>query len=149
MIVALFTGCMLAAVLWLIAVIHLYWGLGGVWPAADEAALARAVIGTPKVAAMPGLVPCALVALLLLAAGCWPLAVLGLFTPPLLSSGMVAAAGYLLALVFLARGVAAYVPTFRALAPEQPFARYDRRFYAPLCLLLGAGFLVLLNPGAL
>ena len=29
------------------------------------------------------------------------------------------------------------------LAPEQPFARLDLRLYSPLCLLVGAGFIVL------
>jgi hypothetical protein len=48
------------------------------------------------------------------------------------------------ALAFLGRGIAAYTPAFRRLVPEEPFATYDKRLYAPLCLFLGAGFLILL-----
>jgi len=36
------------------------------------------------------------------------------------------------------RGFAAYTPGFRALPPEEPLATYDRRYHAPLCLILAA-----------
>jgi hypothetical protein len=53
------------------------------------------------------------------------------------------AAGLAVAFVFFARGVAAYVPTWRALVPQEPFASLDRRYYWPLCLVIGAGFTLL------
>ena len=49
----------------------------------------------------------------------------------------------MIGLAFLARGILGFMPWWRRLAPEQPFARLDRRFYSPLCLLIAAGFLVL------
>ena len=52
-------------------------------------------------------------------------------------------ASMLIALVFLGRGIAGFTPWWRRLAPEQPFARLDVRYYSPLCLLIGLGFAVL------
>ena len=49
----------------------------------------------------------------------------------------------LLALVFLARGVLGYTAGWRARFPTEPFATLDRKNYSPLCLVLGAGFLIL------
>ena len=55
---------------------------------------------------------------------------------------MLAGAG--IATVFLARGVAGYVPAWRRLQSAEPFTTLDRRYYAPLCLALGTGFLIIL-----
>ena len=33
------------------------------------------------------------------------------------------------------------MPTFERALPEQPFLRLNRRFYSPLCVLIGLGFL--------
>jgi len=46
-----------------------------------------------------------------------------------------------LALVFLGRGVEGYLPAMAK--AEQPFPQLNRRYYSPLCLVLGLGFLVL------
>ena len=47
------------------------------------------------------------------------------------------------AAVFAARGAVGYITVWARLTPEEPFRSYDRRYYAPLCLLLGAGFAAL------
>ncbi len=122
---------LLSSVLVLLSALHLLWAIGYWFPIADEAALARAVVGRPEVRRMPGAVPCALVVVALFFAAAVPL------FPP--SPFRVVALGGLAA-VFLARGIAAYLPAWRRLLPEQPFARLDRMVYGPLCLLLGAGF---------
>jgi uncharacterized membrane protein len=49
--------------------------------------------------------------------------------------------------VFLLRGVAGFLPAWRRLHPREPFASYDRRYYSPLCLLIAAGYAVLLLQG--
>jgi hypothetical protein len=51
--------------------------------------------------------------------------------------------GFAAGAVFLGRGLAAYIPAWRRVTPEQPFARLDQIAYGPLCLALGAGFLLL------
>lgn len=123
-----------------IALWHVAWALGVTWPFGNERDLARAVVGSPSIKRMPGTASCLAVALALAAAAAWPWAGgLGVLHP-------VGLAG--LASVFLARGAASYVPPLRRLAPEEPFATYDRRLYAPLCLTLGAGFAALLMGAA-
>ena len=124
----------LSAVLVVVAAFHLCWSLG-VWvPAGDEARLARAVYGTQGVERMPGPVACSLVTVALLFAAAWPWFPDGWLT----RLGLV-----VLTLVFVGRGMVAYTSFWRRLAPTEPFATLDRRFYAPLCLILGAGFLIL------
>jgi hypothetical protein len=55
-----------------------------------------------------------------------------------------ALAGYGLAIVFLGRGIAAYLEAFRQHFSEEPFATLDRKLYGPLCIFIGLGFGTLL-----
>ena len=133
---------MLTAALLLIAVTHAAWGVGIVRPAADETSLARTVVGAKGVTRMPSPVACFSVAVVLLAIACWPLWRVGMIGSPLperpsLLAGSAIAGG------LAARGFASYVPAWRRLVPEEPFATLDRALYGPLCLLLAAGFAVL------
>ena len=120
-----------------IALLHLAWGLGLPWPAADETQRVATVIGMRGVTRMPGLVPClgVCVALLTVAALAWR----QVKAPGLLPQLAVLAA----AAVFLVRGVAVWTPFWRALTPQQPFARLDVLVYGPLCMALGAGLVVI------
>ena len=123
-----------------IALWHVAWALGSTWPYATERELARAVVGSRGVKRMPGTPLCLAVAAALAAAAAWPwLGGLGFLYP--LGLGVIA-------VVFLARGAASYVPAARRFGPEEPFATNDRRFYGPLCLALGAGFAALLARAA-
>ncbi len=124
----------LSAVLVAIAALHALWGSGIWWPIRDEEALARAAVGARGVTRMPGPIPCFLVvlALLLLAVSPW-------LPAGILRSLIMWAA----AVVFIGRGGLAYVPFWRRMTPEQPFARNDTRYYGPLCLAIGAGFVSL------
>ena len=128
------TALVLSAILVVLAAIHLLWALGYWFPLHDEAALARAVIGTRGVTRMPGAVPTALVTVALLFAAAWP------WLPPsgLRTAGLAAATA-----VFLARGAASYLPAWRRRLPEEPFATLARRRYGPICLALGIGYLFL------
>ncbi|SMH33885.1 DUF3995 domain-containing protein [Mesorhizobium australicum] len=132
----------LTVVLTFVAGLHVYWGIGGVWPGTDQRSLARAVVGFRGVDATPSPTACFAVAACLVLAALWPAALAGLFASPFQLAGLVAGA-VMLALVFLARGIAGFTPAWRRLTPEEPFATNDRRFFSPLCLALGAGFLVL------
>lgn len=138
----------IATVLVAIATLHLYWGLGGVWPGTDEKSCARAVVGFRGVERMPPPAAALAVAGALVAAALLALALAGVFSsalpPVLLMAGACTAA-----LVFLARGIAGFTPAWRGLAPEMPFARNDVRYFSPLCLALGGGFTVLILQGVL
>jgi hypothetical protein len=121
---------LLTLILGLIALIHLAWGFD-VWvPIRDEAQLARTVVGAKGVTRMPGTIPCLSVVagLLIIIAALW--------MPHILVARVVL---WVAAFVFLVRGLIAYTKLWRKMTPEEPFATYDQRFYAPLCLVLAAG----------
>lgn len=129
----------LSFVLLLVTTLHVYWGIGGVWPGRDSESCARAVAGFRGMTEMPAPFACFAVAACLGLATLWPLALEGVFATPFSRPGLVAT-GFLIALIFLARGLAGFTPWWRRLTPEQPFARLDMRYYSPLCLVIGAGF---------
>lgn len=128
-------------VLSLISALHAYWACGGHWPGRDAASLSKTVIGAPGLEAMPPAGLTAVVAILIFVAGLMPL--MFVFSAPstlqakLAGTGMVVLAG-----IFLVRGMLAFAPIFRNRHPQQPFATLDRRFYGPLCLVIGVGFVL-------
>jgi hypothetical protein len=129
---------LLTLILGLIALIHLAWGFD-VWvPIRDEAQLARTVVGAKGVTRMPGTIPCLLVVagLVIIVAALW--------VPQMLVARVVL---WIAAFVFLGRGLIAYTKLWRKMTPEEPFATYDQRFYAPLCLVLAAGIFFTLIGG--
>lgn len=125
-----------------IAAMHLAWALGSSFPAADDQQLARMVTGFAHRDTMPPRIASAAVAISTLIAGCWALALGDVFPMPL-PSWLLGLGGGALSLVFLARGFATYLPAWRKLTPVRPFARLDRLYFGPLCILLGAGFAIL------
>jgi len=128
----------LTVVLAAIAALHAYWGFGGVWPGSDAADCARRTGGFRGARSMPGPAACFAVAAALAIAALIPI----FLTRQL---GMLALlAGVGVALVFLGRGVAGFTPAWRRLTPEQPFATLDVRYYSPVCLAIGAGFVALI-----
>ncbi|WP_312860515.1 DUF3995 domain-containing protein [Neoaquamicrobium sediminum] len=74
------------------------------------------------------------------------LALAGIVTLPL-PAALIRLGGLGAALVFLGRGIAGFTPAWRRITPEMPFARNDRLYFSPLCLLIGAGFTLLLIQG--
>ncbi|MCP4561924.1 MAG: DUF3995 domain-containing protein [Bosea sp.] len=133
----------LALLLAAVAALHAYWGRGGLWPAASEEELIATVIGNARARRMPSPGLCLLVALAIALTAIWPLLLMQI-------SGMAALrplillGGFAIMAVFLLRGIAGYLPVWRRLHPREPFASNDRRYYSPLCLLVAAGYAVLL-----
>jgi hypothetical protein len=131
-----------------IAALHAYWAAGGLWPGTSRAELATIVVGNPRMKDMPSGRLSALVALLIAGAAAWPL----LLEPAVrdhLAPILAAAGSWVLAAVFLLRGIAGFTATMAKRHSAEPFASYNRRFYSPLCLALGTCFLILaLNGGA-
>jgi hypothetical protein len=132
----------LSFVLLSITTLHIYWGIGGIWPGRDAASCAHAVVGFRGVDEMPTPFACFAVSACLGLATLWPMGLEGVFATPFPKAGL-AATSLLIALVFLARGIAGFTPWWRRLTPEQPFARLDLRYYSPLCLSIGLGFAIL------
>jgi hypothetical protein len=129
-------------VLTTIAAIHVAWGFGVRWPGKTEAELVTTVIGHRR-DTMPSPSQCYLAALAIFIPGAIALMLAGRVQTPL-PPWLVLLAGGAAALVFAGRGIAGYVPAWRARHSREPFASLDRHYYSPLCLLLAAGFLVIL-----
>lgn len=118
---------------------HLLWSFGRTWPIRDEKLLAQTVVGFRDIERMPPRLASFAVAVATLAAGILALAMAdhdgGGATLTLL--------GIPVAAVFLARGIIGYTSWWANQTPEPNFRLNDSRVYSPLCLFLGAGFVVL------
>ncbi len=125
--------------LMVVALAHFFWALGTSWPIGTELLLAQTVVGRAGVTRMPNRWLTLLVAVLLFAA-----AVVAMGLADHDDGGIVRTLlGALLAIIFVARGILGYTAGWRARFPVEPFATLDRKNYSPLCLWIGAGFLIL------
>ncbi|MFC4425313.1 DUF3995 domain-containing protein [Deinococcus navajonensis] len=123
---------LVALVLVGLALLHLAWGLGAVWPGRDPLDLAGKVVGTLDPGRMPSSVACFIVAAGLAgsAVSLTLLPVLGDRWPVL------RALGFAVGAVFLMRGVLGYLLP-RLSRTGLAFDRLNRLIYSPLCLVLG------------
>jgi glycerol uptake facilitator-like aquaporin len=122
-----------------ISLAHLLWSVGARWPIRDEKLLARAVIGSPGVQRMPPKIFSLGIGTSVLVA-----CVLALSLADHEGGGVtLTLVGVLLAAIFLARGIIGYTDWWKQRTPEEPFRTLDRKNYSPLCLGIGAIFLVL------
>lgn len=130
----------LSALLLALAALHLYWGLGGLWPGRDEADLVSRVVGS-RSAHMPSLLMSAQVAIALAAAAWIVAAHAG--APRFHIPGILWTVGFWSVFaVFLLRGAATYTPIFDY-AIGAPFYELNRLYYGPLCLAIAAAMAVL------
>jgi Protein of unknown function (DUF3995) len=132
-----------AGLLVAISALHVAWGFGVRWPRRDEQALAALVVGYNR-NRMPPPLQCFVAAGAILAAGVVVALVAGSVHLPI-APALVTLAGVGGTAVFAGRGVAGYLPAWRARFPRQPFATLDRRIYSPLCLAIAATCAVLLS----
>lgn len=135
-------GIAMFALLMAIALLHVAWGFGVVWPAKNERQLVSWVVGAKGVQKMPPRWLCVVTGI-----GIALFAFIALFlsnavTPPF-SRRWVNMLGMLCALAFLSRGLAGYFPSWRRRFPQQPFATFDQYSFAPLSLALAAGYAAL------
>ena len=121
------------------ALLHVYWGLGGLWPASSEPELVRTVIGITHQDHMPAMGMTLIVAALIFSAGGFA-ALRGILELDSLIFIRIPLAG--LALIFLLRGAATYFPGPLRDAAE-PFATLNTLYFSPLVLLIGCGFALL------
>lgn len=132
----------LCLVLGLTAALHLYWAVGGSWPAADREHLPATVIGTTSAAMPPaGLTLC--VAVLIAMAGVLPLIWTGAIDLPL-PRWLVGAGMGINVVIFLVRGLVPYSPLWQRFEVVEPFETLNRRYFSPLIIALGLGFLICL-----
>ncbi|MEL6366315.1 MAG: DUF3995 domain-containing protein [Pseudomonadota bacterium] len=132
-------------VLTAIAGLHAYWAIGGLWPGATEEELIRTVIGDPGFKRMPPAWMTFTVSGLLITAAFIGLSASGVAP---IGWGWLARIGATgVALVFLARGAATYRLPGVAAGLTEPFATYNIWLYSPLCIALGAGFVMVAAVG--
>lgn len=126
-----------AGILFVVAIVHAGWAFGMNWPAKDEQTLIKTVIGHPDIKKMPNRYLTLVVALAITLAGLCALVGAEVIMPPL-PNWMIDSALVILALIFAARGASSYVTDGPLGQRVEPFATLDRRYFAPLCLLLSA-----------
>ncbi|MFC4639402.1 DUF3995 domain-containing protein [Deinococcus hohokamensis] len=114
-----------------LALLHVAWGLGVVWPGRNPQDLAGKVVGSTEVGRMPLSFACFAVA-----AGLSGAAV-SLALLPHLGDGwpLLRVMGFAVAAVFLLRGLLGYILP-RLTRTGLPFDRLNRLIYSPLCLAL-------------
>jgi len=132
-----FSAILVVIVLLVIALLHLLWAAGSHWPAVDEKTLAKTVVGSAGIQKMPSRLASLIVAVVLAGAAHVVLAYAGLM-PGFMLFRMYRILLVAMILVFSFRGLAAYIPQWRAMTPEQPFARLDQTRYGPLCIVIAA-----------
>lgn len=130
-----FSAIAVAIVLLLISAVHVLWAAGSSWPANDEKTLARTVVGSKGIERMPPKLASLMVAIVMVGAVHVVLVTAGLM-PGFMLAQMYRILLVAMIIIFSARGLAAYVPSWRAMVPEQPFARFDQNYYSPLCLVI-------------
>ena len=125
----------LCVIMSVIASVHVYWAFGGIWPAKTRVQLADTVIGHQE---MPGFLPTIVVAILMFGlAGFGPLLVWGGFA--FLESPIANWMAWAISAVFFLRALSTVaMPWF--IEASEPFRSLDKRFYAPLCVVLGIGY---------
>lgn len=143
-----FVPLALTVILAAIAALHGYWTAGGLWPGRSPAELARIVVGNAGATHMPGPKLSGVVTAMLAVAAAWPLLLLPLLRTQV-SDRIAIAVTILIGAIFLLRGIIGYSAAMRRRHPAEPFATYNRRYYSPLCLLLGGGFLILAANGGM
>jgi hypothetical protein len=135
MLIAAIVGIALLAV----AIAHLLWSVGIMWPIRDERMLARTVTGFPGAERMPPRY-LSFAVFLITGAAC---VVAFSVADPVSGGATLTAIALLAGLVFLARGIVGYTSWWTAKTPEEPFRTQDRKYYSPLCLIVGIGFIIL------
>ena len=138
---SLFIGTILV----LIAAIHFIWAFRIWWPGGEEECLARSVAGFRHIRKMPGALQCGGVSLGLV--GVAAAVVYVGAGSPFGSSILLQALCVLFAVVFLTRGVLGFTQFWAGITPEYPFRDLDRKYYSPLCIVIGVGIAVILTFG--
>lgn len=133
---ALVFGLLTSGILLTLAGMHVNWALGGHWPMSDGNQLYERVTG-PGMSTPGPVETLAIAALLAVAAGL--VAVSAFDVATWISWGATALVGMTLAL----RGVGGLVVS-GLLRRDSTFARLDRRYFSPMCLVLAVGTAVAL-----
>ena len=139
----------LTSFLIVLALLHLYWAVGGRWPGHDDQSMVERVVGrTPGMKAPRFWLAFAVTVALMMSAAL--VAVTGGLVPhPNLPWGksIVSLGFWISGAVFAVRGVAGFVPGVFRYAEGTPFMQLNQWFYSPLCLAIAAAYVAAYNAG--
>lgn len=138
-----FISTAIALILTATAIVHIAWGFGALWPAKDKQTLINTVIGGKGMTQMPGFWLTMSVAAGIGAAGIFALWGAQVITLPL-PEWMRLTSLIVLTAIFLLRGISCYLPFGPLQNSVEPFRTLDKRYYSPLILMIGAGYLAIL-----
>ena len=110
-----------------LAGLHFYWGHGGIWPGTDRQDLIDKVFGEGT--RFPSIYACYAVAIALIIAG----------IIPFFSENDFARMNYLIAVIFLIRGLGGYLPIVEK-RWNKVFVHYNRMIYSPLCIAIAISY---------
>jgi len=131
------------AILTIISLIHIIWANGIFWPAKDEYSLVKMVVGEPSMRQMPSKKLTYIIAIIIFLGGIFALWGGGIITLPL-PLWIRELALFLLAFVFGTRGLAPLIVGKKLGEKTEPYKTLDKIIYAPLCLIISIGFVILL-----
>ncbi len=123
-----------------VSLLHVAWAFGVCWPADNEQMLIKTVIGHPNVKKMPSRSLTLCVAFGIALAGLVALVGGHIVNIPA-PNWMVESALILLILIFVGRGLSSYLIDGPLGKRIEPFATLDRRYFAPLCLIICACYI--------
>ncbi|NOR63947.1 MAG: DUF3995 domain-containing protein [Rhodobacteraceae bacterium] len=112
------------------------------WPAKQRVLLVPMVVGLPEGTPMPPAALTVVVAIAISSLGVVALWGAGGIALPVFE-GLKGWALISVAAIFAIRGVMTYLPFGPLKATVEPFRTLDFRYFAPLCLLLAAGYLTI------
>ncbi len=121
--------------------LHVLWALRIWWPIADEAELARTVVGVPDMERMPGQGITWLVSAVIFLGLVWILLLTG-WVDLGLPAGLVQLGGWIMSVILILRALYPYV-LFPVLKLNARFRRLNLIYFSPIILYLGLGTLVL------
>lgn len=138
-IAAMFTTTLLI----FLSLVHIYWGLGGLWPGKTKQDLIDRVFG--KGTQFPSTFSCFFVATGLFLFSALPWIWMLRFSLELdhQTANLLSYLLYFVSGIFLLRGVLGYLPILTK-QWKPIFVYYTKRIYNPLCIFLGITFLVMM-----
>ena len=134
-----YVGVITFLILNFLSALHIYWGLGGIWPGKNKQDLIDRVYGRGD--KMPKFLECFIVALLLTFTSFLP--ILKFFTQSkYISTFSLNVIIIFIMFIFVVRGILGYLPIVeRQMNPK--FVRLNRIFYSPLCLYISFCLLII------
>lgn len=121
--------------------LHVLWALRIWWPIADEAELARTVVGGPEMTRMPGRMITWVVSAVIFLGMLWIMLLAG-WVQLDLPGWLVQLGGWTMSAILILRALYPYV-LFRHLNLNPRFRRLNLIYFSPIILYLGVGSLVL------